>query len=57
MLFRSERITARLHASSAGIPDVAMPIVFVRRDGNWRLSSDSLCQGVRTLGLPIFCNA
>ncbi len=52
-----ERITARLHASSAGIPDVAMPIVFVRRDGNWRLSSDSLCQGVRTLGLPIFCNA
>lgn len=51
------RITARLHASSAGIPDVAMPIVFVHQDGNWRLSSDSLCQGVRTLGLPIFCNA
>lgn len=52
-----DRITAQLRASSAGIPDVAMPIVFVRRDGNWRLSSDSLCQGVRTLGLPIFCNA
>lgn len=53
-----DRITARLHVSSAGIPDVAMPIVFVRQGGNWRLSSDSLCQGVRTLlGLPIFCNA
>lgn len=49
--------TAQLHAWSQGIPDVSMQITFVRRDGTWRLSSSSVCSGVRTIGLPIYCNA
>ena len=51
------RITVHLDAHSAGIPTVSMPITFVYKDGNWRLASSSMCAGVRTLGLPIYCNA
>ncbi|AGP31920.1 hypothetical protein [Corynebacterium terpenotabidum] len=52
-----DTVTAQLHAWSQGIPDVSMPIQFVYRDGTWRLSSSSICSGVRTVGLPIYCNA
>jgi len=49
--------TAELHAWSQGIPDVTLPVTFVYRDGTWRLSSASVCTGVRTVGLPVYCNA
>ena len=52
-----DRLTVRLEAYSAGIPNVSMPITFVYTGGNWRLASESLCAGVRTVGLPIYCNA
>lgn len=50
-------ITVQLTAFSAGIPDVSMPINFVYLNGTWRLANSSLCNGVRTVGLPIYCNA
>ncbi|MDN8623907.1 MULTISPECIES: hypothetical protein [Corynebacterium] len=52
-----DTITVQLHSFSAGIPDISMPIDFVYKDGNWRLASSSMCQGVKTVGLPIYCNA
>ena len=52
-----DTITVQLHSFSAGIPDISMPINFVYKDGNWRLASSSMCQGVKTVGLPIYCNA
>ncbi len=52
-----DSITVQLHAFSAGMPGVDMPITFVRQDGVWKLASSSLCAGVRTVGLPIYCNA
>ena len=48
--------TVNLHARSAGRPDVNMPIDFVYQ-GNWKLASSSMCKGVKTVGLPIYCNA
>jgi hypothetical protein len=52
-----DRVTAQLNAHSTGIPDVSMPVDFVYVDGTWRLASSSICQGVSTIGLPIYCNA
>lgn len=52
-----DTVTAHLNAWSQGIPDVSLPITFVYRDGTWRLSSASVCTGVRTVGLPVYCNA
>lgn len=54
---QGNRATAHLEAHSAGIPNVSMPIIFVKKDGNWRLSAESLCSGVKTIGLPIYCNS
>ncbi len=53
---KGSRATLNLHARSAGRPDVNMPIDFVYQ-GNWKLASSSLCKGVKTVGLPIYCNA
>ena len=50
------RATLKMHARSAGRPDISMPIDFVYQ-GNWKLASSSMCQGVKTVGLPIYCNA
>ncbi|MGW0036900.1 hypothetical protein [Gordonia sp. NPDC003376] len=49
-------ITATLTSGSAGRPTIRVPIRFTRIDGNWRLSASSLCQGVKTVGLDIYCN-
>ena len=50
-----DRITATLHSESAGRPSIRTRVVFVKRDGNWKLSTQSVCEGVRTVGLPIAC--
>lgn len=50
-------ITVNLHAYSAGIPNINMSIDFVYADGSWRLAALSMCKGVKTVGLPIYCNA
>lgn len=52
-----DRITAQLTSGSVGRPTIALPIVFKKIDGNWRLSAESLCRGVQTVGLNIYCNA
>lgn len=54
---RGNKATAHLEAYSAGIPNVSIPIAFVKKDGSWRLSAESVCRGVKTLGLPIYCNS
>ncbi|QDQ96470.1 hypothetical protein [Tomitella fengzijianii] len=53
---QGDRITVQLHSLSAGMPGVDMPIEFVRQGGVWKLASSSLCAGVRTVGLPVYCN-
>ena len=50
-------IVARLQAQSAGRPTVNTNIEFKRIGGNWRLSNNSICRGVKTVGLQIHCNA
>ena len=50
-----DRITATLHSESVGRPSIRTRVVFVKRDGNWKLSTQSVCEGVRTVGLPIAC--
>ncbi|MGX1770199.1 hypothetical protein ACWIE7_18195 [Dietzia sp. NPDC055343] len=50
-----DTITATLHSESAGRPSIRTRVVFVQRDGNWKLSTRSVCEGVRTVGLPIAC--
>ena len=52
-----DTITATLHSESAGRPSIRTRVVFVKRDGNWKLSTRSVCEGVRTVGLPISCGA
>lgn len=52
-----DTIQARLQASSAGRPTVNTTVEFKKIDGNWRLANNSLCQGVKTVGLNIYCNA
>lgn len=53
---KGNRATIEMHARSAGRPDINMPIDFVYQ-GNWKLASSSMCKGVKTVGLPIYCNA
>ncbi|MDL9936937.1 hypothetical protein QSJ18_09315 [Gordonia sp. ABSL1-1] len=48
--------TATLNSGSAGRPTIRMTIEFKKLDGNWKLSANSLCQGVKTVGLKIYCN-
>lgn len=50
-----DTITATLHSESAGRPSIRTRVVFVKRDGNWKLSTQSVCEGVRTVGLPVSC--
>ncbi len=52
-----DRVTGDLTANSVGIPTVRMKVDFVREGGNWKLASSSMCEGVKAVGLPIFCNA
>ncbi|GAA4745358.1 hypothetical protein [Gordonia alkaliphila] len=52
-----DNISATLQASSAGRPSINMTISFTKTDGNWRLSNNSLCEGVKTVGLNVYCNA
>lgn len=52
-----DKVSATLQASSAGRPSINMTVVFTKHDGNWRLSNSSLCEGVKTVGLNIYCNA
>lgn len=52
-----DRITAHLDAFSQGTPEVSLDVDFVRVGGNWRLADSSMCNGVRAVGLPIYCNA
>ncbi|MFT4200572.1 hypothetical protein [Gordonia sp. (in: high G+C Gram-positive bacteria)] len=53
---KGNRATVDMHARSAGRPDINMPIDFVYQ-GNWKLAANSMCKGVKTVGLPIYCNA
>lgn len=50
-----DSITATLNSESAGRPSITTRVVFVQRDGVWKLSTRSVCEGVRTVGLPIAC--
>lgn len=52
-----DSVTAQLTSGSAGRPTIRLRIEFKRIDGNWRLAANSLCQGVKTVGLNIYCNA
>ncbi|GGG80703.1 hypothetical protein [Corynebacterium pelargi] len=52
-----DRAVATLISESAGRPGVHTRIQFVYRDGNWRLANASICEGVRTVGLPLECPA
>ncbi|MGV9795661.1 hypothetical protein [Gordonia sp. NPDC003422] len=53
---RGNSVTATLNSGSAGRPTIKMTIEFKKLDGNWKLSANSLCQGVKTVGLNIYCN-
>ncbi len=47
--------TAMLHSNSAGRPGIVMQVTWKRVDGAWKMASKSLCEGVKTVGLPIPC--
>ncbi|AHH15443.1 hypothetical protein NONO_c06310 [Nocardia nova SH22a] len=47
--------TAILHSGSAGRPEITMRVSWKRVDGAWKLANSSLCEGVKTVGLPIPC--
>ncbi len=51
-----DRHTAVINASRQGAPTVQVTAEWRRIDGRWKLASRSLCNGVKTLGLPIPCN-
>ncbi|HJC28627.1 MAG TPA: hypothetical protein H9759_04450 [Candidatus Dietzia intestinipullorum] len=50
-----DELTATLHSESAGRPSITTRVAFVYRDGNWKLATRSVCEGVRTVGLPVAC--
>lgn len=54
---RGNRATATLHSASVGRPGVHLRIQFVYSQGHWKLANSSICQGVRTVGLPLQCPA
>ncbi|MGX1809335.1 hypothetical protein ACWIGI_26740 [Nocardia sp. NPDC055321] len=47
--------TAMLNSHSAGRPGIVMKVTWKRIDGVWKLANSSLCEGVKTVGLPIPC--
>lgn len=51
-----DRHTAIINASRQGAPTVQVQAEWRRIDGRWKLASKSLCNGIKTLGLPIPCN-
>ncbi|WP_338026144.1 hypothetical protein [Corynebacterium uropygiale] len=51
-----DTLTATLDSGSAGRPSIHLRIHFVYRNGVWQLANSSVCEGVRTVGLPIHCN-
>ncbi len=51
-----DRHTAVLHSGSVGRPTINMTVEWVRRDGVWKLANNSLCEGVKAVGLPIPCD-
>ncbi|KUI20588.1 hypothetical protein AU193_11495 [Mycobacterium sp. GA-1285] len=51
-----DRHTAIINASRQGAPTVRIEAEWRRIDGRWKLASKSLCNGIKTLGLPIPCN-
>src|SRR5699024_1230006 len=50
-----DELTATLHSELAGRPSITTRVAFVYRDGNWKLATRSVCEGVRTVGLPVAC--
>lgn len=52
----SDRHTAVINASRQGAPTVQVVAEWRRIDGRWKLASKSLCNGIKTIGLPIPCN-
>lgn len=48
--------TAVINATRQGSPTIQVPAEWRRIDGQWKLASRSLCNGIKTLGLPIPCN-
>ncbi|MFW0789261.1 hypothetical protein [Gordonia sp. CPCC 205333] len=54
---KGNSVTATLNSGSAGRPTIRMTIEFKRLDGNWKLAASSLCRGVKTVGLNIYCNS
>lgn len=52
-----DTVSATLNSGSAGRPTIRMTIQFKRIGGNWRLAASSMCEGVKTVGLNIYCNA
>lgn len=50
------RHTAIINASRAGRPTILIEAEWRYLDGRWKLASKSLCNGIKTLGLPIPCN-
>lgn len=51
-----DRHTAVINASRQGAPTVQVQAEWRRIDGRWKLASKSLCNGIKTIGLPIPCN-
>lgn len=51
-----DRHTAMINATRQGSPTVRVEAEWRRIDGRWKLASKSLCNGIKTLGLPIPCN-
>jgi hypothetical protein len=52
----ADRHTAVINANRQGAPTVQVTAEWRRIDGRWKLASKSLCNGIKTLGLPIPCN-
>jgi hypothetical protein len=50
------RHTAIINASRQGSPTVLVEAEWRYLDGRWKLASKSLCNGIKTMGLPIPCN-
>ncbi|AEV76460.1 hypothetical protein MycrhN_5998 [Mycolicibacterium rhodesiae NBB3] len=51
-----DRHTAVINASRQGAPTIQINAEWRRIDGRWKVASKSLCNGIKTLGLPIPCN-
>ncbi|MGV0852904.1 hypothetical protein [Mycolicibacterium phlei] len=51
-----DRHTAIINASRQGAPTIQVEAEWRRIDGRWKLASKSLCNGIKTMNLPIPCN-